>query len=179
MFCCQELDPPEVETIVSGDFYELSVENLREGYSGLCLAERGSRVVIAFVGEGPFSAWNKTQRGHHIQIGDQVLAVNEAVDCVTMREELHKVGTIRLKARSLPRSVVEISRSGQMLGLVLNDLVIEEIKDSGAVKEWMNSNLDSKIKLGDFLIEVNGFGDSPCMVDQIFSDTVRMVIVHV
>jgi len=194
MFCCQAPDATDVEcvslthNIVYPNSpsdnclrretpYEITVEH-KGGNSGLFLAEKLSRVVIALIGEGPFTEWNKSEKGHHLQAGDEVVAVNGAVDCAEMTRELRKKGSITLTARSLSRTAIEVTKNGRMLGLLLKDFIIMEILESGVVKEWINSNPGCKIKRGDFVIEVNGCTDPRSMGNQICDNTVRMVIVH-
>lgn len=192
MCCCQLVDNPDSEVITpythlssSGSVLDdpalrtLTVENLCEGHSGLHLVKKSSRIVVGMIEEGPFSVWNMTHKGRQLQIGDEVVAVNGAAGYVNMKDELHQIGCINLEARSLPRTVIEVSKNGRMLGLALKDLVIEEISNTGVVKEWMNSNLDSKIELGDFLIEVNGKTEPVRIQHQLLHmNTVRMVFVN-
>jgi len=110
--------------------------------------------------DGAAAAFNATNEGKALQVGDYITSVNGVKGfAATMLEEVYQSNELlRLALARSEEFEVTVFRDGSLggsFGVFLKTVVVKAISE-GPLEDWNKVNKDYAIRPGDLIVEVNG-----------------------
>lgn len=126
----------------------------------------GETLVVTALSPGLIEDWNSANPGRHIEVGDAIASVNDTSGSPS--ELLKILGSARLLRLTVRRhreynAALLRKEPAAKLGIELrhreggNTLLVRKVGDDGIVAEWNRHHSGLEIRVGDRVLEVNGF----------------------
>jgi len=157
-----------------------------DGAVGLVLRKKKDKMAVRNVkDDGRIAQWNKENTSCPVKVGDILVSANDSNgDSVQMMAECKRIGPLKLVfERNVPFNVV-LEKNGMVLGLSLkrstvsDELTVVAIGE-GRCREWNESHTDEQVKVGDTIVAVNGFQETPHIIKLITQrDRVELMLLH-
>merc|ERR1719240_518216 len=105
---------------------------------------------------GLISRWNQSHVTGTVQVGDEIMSVNNVVARPFFVRELNTDGKVKVELRKPILHTLNLNRGRNALGLTVSYQFITEIDSNGFFCAWLTAYATVVVSLGDFLLAVNG-----------------------
>lgn len=163
--------------------YSAVLRNKGRAPTGISVAGKCDRIVVADVAFGSVHSWNSSHKETRcfVEPGDELLTINGTTgDTYHCQEEISKPGVVTLTLRKPRRHIVEITKDNTCtIGLNLSNMFITSIDPRGLVQKWLNVNPGVSIEPKDFVVEVNGYRNTVLKeIELANKDVISMTVCH-
>lgn len=152
--------PPLLPGKEEGYSFTVELENTHEkNRPGLNVVVKNGRVIVTrVVTPGLISQWNALNGGSNMEvhIGDEIMSVGGVSDRGAFMRGLNTDGDMKIELQKPALYTIHLNKGENNLGLTVANQFITKIPDNGFFHQWLATNKNVSVAVGDFVLDVNG-----------------------